>query len=29
MGSTALVEMRPGDLFSIDTPGGGGWGASS
>jgi 5-oxoprolinase (ATP-hydrolysing) len=29
LGSTALVEMHPGDLFSIDTPGGGGWGVSS
>ncbi len=27
LGSTAKVEMRPGDVIAIDTPGGGGWGA--
>ncbi|MEY2832355.1 MAG: hypothetical protein RLZZ574_1613 [Cyanobacteriota bacterium] len=27
LGSTATVEMQPGDTFVIETPGGGGWGA--
>ncbi len=26
LGSTATVEMQPGDTFVIETPGGGGWG---
>jgi len=26
LGSTATVEMEPGDIFMIETPGGGGWG---
>ena len=26
LGSTAEEEMRPGDVFVIDTPGGGGYG---
>ena len=26
LASTALVEMAAGDLFAIETPGGGGWG---
>ena len=26
--STATVEMQPGDIFVIETPGGGGWGQS-
>lgn len=25
--STAVVEMQPGDIFTIETPGGGGFGA--
>lgn len=28
LGSTATVEMWPGDVFVIETPGGGGWGIS-
>lgn len=28
LGSTATVEMRPGDIFVIETPGGGGFGKS-
>ena len=27
LASTALVDMAPGDMFVIETPGGGGWGA--
>jgi 5-oxoprolinase (ATP-hydrolysing) len=27
LGSTAKIEMRPGDVFVIETPGGGGYGA--
>jgi N-methylhydantoinase B/oxoprolinase/acetone carboxylase alpha subunit len=26
LGSTASVEMQPGDVFVIETPGGGGYG---
>ena len=26
--STATVEMHPGDIFVVETPGGGGWGAA-
>jgi N-methylhydantoinase B/oxoprolinase/acetone carboxylase alpha subunit len=26
LGSTATVEMQPGDVFVIETPGGGGYG---
>ena len=26
LGSTAIVEINPGDVFVIETPGGGGWG---
>jgi 5-oxoprolinase (ATP-hydrolysing) len=26
LGSTAILEMSPGDVFVIETPGGGGWG---
>jgi N-methylhydantoinase B/oxoprolinase/acetone carboxylase alpha subunit len=26
LGSTAVVEMQPGDIFVIETPGGGGCG---
>ena len=29
LGSTATVEMQPGDVFGIETPGGGGYGTSS
>jgi N-methylhydantoinase B len=29
LGSTATVEMQPGDIFVIETPGGGGFGKSS
>jgi N-methylhydantoinase B len=28
LGSTATVEMQPGDMFAIETPGGGGWGTA-
>jgi 5-oxoprolinase (ATP-hydrolysing) len=28
LGSTASVEMGKGDVFVIETPGGGGWGAA-
>jgi 5-oxoprolinase (ATP-hydrolysing) len=27
LGATAEVEVRPGDVFVIETPGGGGFGA--
>jgi 5-oxoprolinase (ATP-hydrolysing) len=27
LGSTATVEMQPGDVFVIETPGGGGYGS--
>jgi 5-oxoprolinase (ATP-hydrolysing) len=27
LGSTAVVEMNPGDVFTIETPGGGGYGS--
>jgi 5-oxoprolinase (ATP-hydrolysing) len=26
LGSTAVVEMAPGDVFVVETPGGGGFG---
>jgi 5-oxoprolinase (ATP-hydrolysing) len=26
LGGTAIVEMQPGDVFAIETPGGGGYG---
>jgi 5-oxoprolinase (ATP-hydrolysing) len=29
LGSTAVVEMNDGDMFVIETPGGGGFGVSS
>jgi 5-oxoprolinase (ATP-hydrolysing) len=29
LGSTAVVEMSDGDVFVIETPGGGGFGVSS
>ncbi|MBE9017409.1 hydantoinase B/oxoprolinase family protein, partial [Chroococcidiopsidales cyanobacterium LEGE 13417] len=28
LGSTAIAQMQPGDIFVIETPGGGGFGAS-
>jgi 5-oxoprolinase (ATP-hydrolysing) len=27
-GAKATIEMRPGDVFVIETPGGGGYGAA-
>ena len=29
LGATATVDMAPGDVFVIETPGGGGWGEAS
>jgi len=29
LGSTAIAQMQPGEIFAIETPGGGGFGASS
>jgi 5-oxoprolinase (ATP-hydrolysing) len=28
LGSTAVAQMNPGDVFTIETPGGGGYGVS-
>ena len=28
LGSTAIAQMQTGDIFAIETPGGGGFGAS-
>ena len=29
LGGTASADMAPGDVFVIETPGGGGWGSAN